>query len=170
MNTVATDSKIDIKRAIVKFPLETVLCVLIVALVGVTFTQVLFRYIFHLSLAWSEELARFLIMWFASLCAAYAFKTKAHFALRFLVGRLGKNLQKAVSTFVMVILVAFLMIFIMKAIEYTISVSSRIAPGTGLSMAVPFSSAVVGGILMLYYIIRNWWNDFQGQTETVKNE
>ena len=62
---------------------------ILVAIVGVTFTQVLFRYVFQLSLAWSEELARYLFLWLAFLASAYAFKTRSHFALRFLVDRFG---------------------------------------------------------------------------------
>jgi len=40
-------------------------------------------------------------------------------------------------------------------------------------MAVPYSSAVVGGVLMLYYILKNWWMDWhqpQEQTEREKQE
>jgi TRAP-type C4-dicarboxylate transport system permease small subunit len=61
-----------------KTPLEASLCILLVAIVAVTFIQVLFRYLFHFSLAWSEELARFFFLWLAALTSAYAFKTKSH--------------------------------------------------------------------------------------------
>jgi TRAP-type C4-dicarboxylate transport system permease small subunit len=142
-----------------KQPLELSLCVILVAIVGVTFIQVLFRYIFHLSLAWSEELARYLFLWLATLAAAYAFKTKSHFALRFLVDRFGKGLQKATATFVSFVVSGFLVIFVWKAAEFTFSMAKQVAPSTQMSMAVPYSSAVVGGVLMLYYVIRNWWSD-----------
>ena len=34
------------------------------------------------------------------------------------------------------------------------------APATQMSMAVPYSSALVGSVLMLYYVVANWWDDF----------
>ncbi len=67
-------------RTLVKYPLEIAVSAILVALVTVTFSQVVFRYLLHAPLAWSEELARFLLMWMASLSAAYAFKTRSHFA------------------------------------------------------------------------------------------
>jgi TRAP-type C4-dicarboxylate transport system permease small subunit len=144
---------------VLKQPLELSLCVILVAIVLVTFAQVLFRYIFHLSLAWSEELARYLFLWLASLAAAYAFKTKSHFALRFLVDRLGKKLQNLIGTLVVFIVSGFLAIFIWKSVEYTVSMAKQVSPSIQMSMAVPYSSVVVGGILMLYYVLRNWWSD-----------
>jgi len=73
--------------------LEVTLCVLLIAIVSVTFIQVVFRYVLHFSLAWAEELARFLLLWLAALASAYAFKTKSHFVLRFFVNIFGKSIQ-----------------------------------------------------------------------------
>jgi len=137
--------------------LETILCVLLVFIVGVSFIQVLFRYLLHLSLAWSEELARYLFLWLAALTSAYAFKTKSHFALRFLLNKLGARGKRILDTFVTGLVAIFLLLFIWKAIEYTVSVANQTSPSMQLSMAVPYSSAVVGGILMLYYLLKNWW-------------
>jgi len=151
-----------------KQPLELSLCLILVAIVGVTFIQVLFRYIFHLSLAWSEELARYLFVWLAALASAYAFKTKSHFALRFLVNRFGKDLQKMIGTFVAFVVSTFLAIFVWKAVEFTVSMANQVAPSTQMSMAVPYSSAIVGGVLMLYYVLRNWWSDIRKKEKVIK--
>jgi len=153
--------------------LEVTLCVLLIAIVSVTFIQVVFRYVLHFSLAWAEELARFLLLWLAALASAYAFKTKSHFVLRFFVNIFGKKVQKFIGTVVVFIMSVFMIAFIWKATEYTIRVANQTAPSTRLSMAVPYSSAVVGGVLMLYYILKNWWMDWhqpQEQTEREKQE
>lgn len=150
-------------EGILKQPLELSLCVILVAIVLVTFTQVLFRYIFHLSLAWSEELARYLFLWLAALAAAYAFKTKSHFALRFLVDRFGKRLQSFTETLVAFIVSGFLAIFIWKSVEYALGMAKQVSPSIQMSMAIPYSSVVVGGILMLYYVLRNWWSDIHSK-------
>jgi TRAP-type C4-dicarboxylate transport system permease small subunit len=57
----------------------------------------------------------------------------------------------------------FLAIFIWKSLEFTISMSKQVAPSTQMSMAVPYSSVVVGGALMLYYVLRNWWSDIRSE-------
>lgn len=136
--------------------LEWTLCVLLVGIVGTTFLQVVSRYLLQTSLAWTEELARFAFIWLASLGAAYAFKTRSHFLLRFVVDRFSARSQQRIATAVALMVSVFLVVFIWQAVLYTQSVSSQIAPGTGLSKAVPASAAVVGGILMLHYVVRNW--------------
>lgn len=150
--------------------LEWVLCILLVSVVLVTFGQVLFRYVFRWSLAWSEELARYLFMWLAALGAAYAFKTKAHFALMFMVDKLSAKRRMAVSTVVAALMVIFFIVFIPVAIQYVLTVKGQIGPGTGLSKAVPTSSAVVGGVLMVYYIVRNWLNELRSYRASESGE
>jgi len=158
-------------QRLLKQSLELSLCLILVAIVAVTFIQVLFRYIFHLSLAWSEELARYLFLWLAALASAYAFKTRSHFALRFLVNRFGKRIQNAMGSLVTLVIVLFLAIFIWKAVVFTASMANQVSPSTQMSMALPYSSAVVGGVLMLYYVLRNWWFDIhkkEGQSTNLQ--
>jgi len=150
-------------------PLELALMAILVGIVGVTFIQILFRYIFHLSLAWSEEIARYLFLWLASLACAYAFKTRSHFALRFLVDHLGRRTQRWIETLVVFVVSAFLLLFVWKALEFTFSMAQQIAPSTRISMAIPYSSSWVGGILMLYYVLRNWWEDRQTRKRRESN-
>ena len=146
-------------RTLVKYPLEIAVSAILVALVTVTFSQVVFRYLLQAPLAWSEELARFLLMWMASLSAAYAFKTRSHFALRFVVDRFNPAVQRAVGTLVTVSVVGFLAVFAYQSLRFTLEVRGMSAAATQMSMAVPYSSALVGSVLMLYYVILNWWQD-----------
>ena len=46
----------------------------------------------------------------------------------------------------------------------------QIAPGTQMSMAVPYAAGPVGGTLMIYYILRNGWTDFRKPTETSEHD
>jgi TRAP-type C4-dicarboxylate transport system permease small subunit len=147
-------------RILVKYPLEIAVSTILVALVAVTFSQVVFRYLLQAPLSWSEELARFLLMWLASLSAAYAFKTRSHFALRFVVDRFSPSVQRAIGTLVMLLVASFLAVFAFQSLKFTIEVRNMSAPATQMSMAVPYSSALVGSVLMLYYVVANWWDDF----------
>jgi TRAP-type C4-dicarboxylate transport system permease small subunit len=135
------------------------LCALLIAIAAVAFMQVVFRYVVRVSLDWSEELARFLFMWLAGLGAAYAFKTRSHFALTFVVDRFPRGARRLAAHAVVLVVCVLLVVFTYQAVKYTWSVRNQIAPGMQISMAVPYSSAAVGGALMLYYVIRNWWAD-----------
>lgn len=154
-------------KVIYRHPLEFALCILLVATVVVTFSQVVTRYFLHVSLSWSEEVARFLFVWIASLGAAYGFKTKSHFAIVFLVNRFPSRLQKIVGTAVFFLAAAFLIVFVLEALYLilTTTIDQR-APVTQMTMAVPHSSAPVGGSLMLYYLMRNWWSELRSPHQT----
>ncbi len=147
---------------LLRHPLEVAMCGVLVAIVVVTFSQVIFRYVLESPLSWSDEGARFLLMWLAMLSAAYAFKTRSHFALAFIVNRFEARLRWTASLFAVAVVALFLVVFIVKAVGYTLSVSDVTGPGTRLSMAVPSSSTIVGGIMMLYYVLRNGWDDLRG--------
>ena len=144
--------------------LELSLCALLTGIVLLTFAQVLFRYVFQTSLAWTEELARFMFIWLAALGAAYAFKKRAHFLLRFLVDKLSVGKRMVVETLAVFLMACFLAVFIVYAVFYVHSVAGQQSPGTGLSKAAPASAAVVGGVLMLYYIFRNWIEDIRNRS------
>lgn len=146
-------------RTVVKYPLEIAVSTILVALVTVTFAQVVFRYVLQAPLAWSEELARFLLMWLASLSAAYAFKTRSHFALRFVVDRFQPAVQRWLATGVTLAVVWFLAVFAWQSFKFTLEVRDMSAPATEMSMAIPYSSAFVGSVLMLYYVVVNWRQD-----------
>jgi len=152
-------------RSLVKYPLEIAVSAILVALVAVTFSQVVFRYLLQAPLAWSEELARFLLMWLACLSAAYAFKTKSHFALRFVVDRFEPTVQRWIGSLVTLAVVSFLAVFVWQSFKFTLEVRDMSAPATQMSMAIPYSSALVGSLLMLYYVILNWRQDMLGAEE-----
>jgi len=157
MDDVRPESSLARFVRFLKAPLEASLCILLVAIVLLIFLQVLFRYLIHTSLAWTEELVRIFFLWLASLASAYAFKTKSHFALRFLVERFGKRAQRIIADQAAFFTSVFLILFIWKAMAYTWNMAGQVAPSTQISMAFLYSSAVVGGILMLYYFLAAWW-------------
>lgn len=144
-------------------PLEATLCCILIAMVAITFSQVVSRYVLNVSLSWSEEVARFLMMWLAMLSGAYGFKVRSHFALTMVVKRFGARGKHIVGFLVVLAMALFLCVFIYFAVVITQNAVHRIGPGTQISMAVPYSSTVVGGVLMLYYVLRTGWQDFQEQ-------
>ncbi len=150
-------------RALLRHPLEVAVCTILVALVAVTFSQVVFRYVLEASLSWSEELARFLLMWLAALSTAYAMKTGAHFALHFVVDRTPPAMRRLIGSAVALVASAFLAVFAYQSLRFAIEVHDMLAPATRMSMAVPYSSAFVGSTLTLYYVLVNWRRELRAQ-------
>jgi TRAP-type C4-dicarboxylate transport system permease small subunit len=141
--------------------LETILCAILVAMALVLFGQVVFRYVLHRPLSWSEEVARFLLMWAGMLGAAYAFKTRAHFALEFVARRVRPRWRKLLVAVNTLAMAGFLVTFIWSSLELVADAMTNIAPGSQLPMAVPYASAPVGGLLILYYVLQNGWAELR---------
>lgn len=154
-------------RMLLRYPLEATLCSLLVAMVLVTFAQVVSRYVVHISLSWSEEVARFLLMWLVMLGAAYGFKTKSHFAMAFVVNCFGESLRRVLALLITLVIAAFMVLFVVLVLHLIFfAMIDEIAPATQISMAVPYSSGPVGGILMIYYILQSGWTEFRSPAGT----
>ena len=74
--------------------LTRALIVLMLLLVGSVLWQVISRYVFASPSSWTEEIARFLLIWISLLGAAYAFRSGMHLALDVLPKKLqGKSVR-----------------------------------------------------------------------------
>lgn len=68
--------------------LRALLVILVVALVSSVAWQVLSRYLLADPSPWTEELARFLLIWIGMLGASFAFRRRAHLGLELLPAKL----------------------------------------------------------------------------------
>ncbi len=156
-------------RTVLRHPLETVICGLLIAMTAVVFSQVIARYVLQAPLSWSEELARFLLMWLSMMSAAYAFKTKSHFALQLLVSQFSDDLQRWVALLVHMIVGCFFAVLLYFSVIFVIGVDGHIAPALQISMQIPYASIVVGSALMMYQALRSAWMTIVRQTIDVEN-
>lgn len=67
------------------------LALLMTAMVGSVVWQVLSRYLFVVPAAWTEELARFLLIWIGMLGAAYAYRQGSHLGIDLLANKLDES-------------------------------------------------------------------------------
>ncbi len=156
-------------KTIFRHPLESILCVLISALSIITFSQVVGRYVFEAPLSWSEELARFLLLWLAMLSSAYAFKIKSHFALQFVIKIVPSKIQKLISVLVPLLVILFLSGFVFYSIKFVLGVKGHLAPALQIPMEIPYSSSIAGSSLMLDYVVTTFINDIKSNLSTEKN-
>ncbi len=145
---------------IISHPVETFLCLLMTSLCVVVFTQVLARYIFEAPLTWSEEAARFLLMWLVMMSAAFAFKKNAHFAVRFAADRMPPPIQRAITNTANLITILFIALFFVASILMVINSLGYTAPALKISMAIPYSSTIAGSALMLFYVCKSAWQEW----------
>ncbi|MCD8890394.1 TRAP transporter small permease [Staphylococcus nepalensis] len=121
--------------------------------------QVATRFIFNTPSTTSEEIVRFLLIWFGLLSASYVFGIKQHIAIVFMREKLPEKAQvilEKMSDVILIIVAIILMIW--GGFEVVKLTWSQIAPSTGLSMALMYGALPVSGIFIIFYAFYNLLN------------
>lgn len=112
------------------------------------------RYVFNSQADWTEELARFLLMWIGILGAAYASGMRMHLAIDLLKPRLSRPKQLRLAAFVN-IMVAFFALFVMvvggSRLLYITSTLGQNSAALRLPMTVVYSVLPLSGLLVIFY-------------------
>ena len=113
------------------------------------FFGVLSRFVFHYSIAWSEELARYFFLWGALFGAAAACKTGQHGGIPLLVDRFSPGARRIVEWLVVVGMVGFLGYLAWQSYGTTMR-----ALGSGQkSMTTHIPVWVVNGGMLLAFVL-----------------
>ncbi len=128
---------------------EYVLFVLVGSMVAIVFAQVIFRFVFHASLPWSEEASRYIMVWLSMLGASVGLRRKGHIGVEALVLLFSPSLKRKVEIATAVFTGAFFVGIIYYGLKLFSVVVNQESPAMGISMGVPYSALIVGGVLML---------------------
>jgi len=136
--------------------LKNVLIVLMVALVASVSWQVISRYVFASPSSWTEEVARFLLIWIGVLGAAYAFRTGVHLGLDLLPKKLTGRSAETLKLFTLVVVVLFSVTVLIigggKLVVLTWELRQYSAV-LGLPIAFVYSVIPTAGVLICLYAI-----------------
>ncbi|WP_419893305.1 TRAP transporter small permease [Oceanobacillus kimchii] len=127
---------------------SAVLSLLIASLL--VFLQVVLRYVFNISLVWSEEVSRYIIIWFVLIGSSIAVREKAHATVDAVVTYLPSILKRVCSVLASFIGMTFSVILIWSG---SVTVSNviefgNVTPAVGIPMSIPYLALPVGGLLM----------------------
>ncbi|PLT29394.1 TRAP transporter small permease [Peribacillus deserti] len=120
------------------------------------FVQVVLRYVFNYSLSWSEEAARFLIVWFIFIGSSIAVREKAHATVDALVVILPARWKGSFSILANLISISFCVVLIWSScvmISNVIAFGS-VTPAIGMPMYIPYLAVPVGTALMLIRFVQ----------------
>ncbi len=115
---------------------------------------VLTRYIMGSQASWSEELARFLLIWIGILGAAYASGQKMHLAIELLKPKLKPDGQRRLTLFINVMVILFaLCVMVIGGFRliYITQTLGQLSPALRLPMALIYAVVPISGILVIYY-------------------
>ncbi len=121
-------------------------------LLGVTMSalvalQVFCRYALNHSLFWSEELARYLLVWLSFLGATVAYRRGAHPGIDVLPARLAPAARRAVLLAVHVAALALFAVMTVEGFRFAYFVRHQISPALHLPKWFPHLAVPVSGLL-----------------------
>lgn len=122
---------------------------------------VLTRYAFGSQADWSEELARFLLIWIGTLGAAYASGQRMHLAIDLLMPKLSEIDQRRlfilINSLIILFSVAVLIIGGFR-LMYVTQVLGQLSASLRIPMYLVYAILPISGILVVYYKIYDLLN------------
>lgn len=122
--------------------------------------QVIMRYVFNNPTAWSEEVARYALVWFVYLSGSYAVKYQRHVRFNVIVDLIGKKIpliQRIIRLFVFVLWLAFLIYMLKLSIEMVDRqfTSGQRAPASQIPMYLVYLGLPLGLLLMSFRVLQH---------------
>lgn len=138
------------------FQFLAVLCgaLLLVMLLSIL-SQIVMRYFFNAPLTWSEELARFAMIWLALLASALAMRRAQHIALTGLIP-MGPGLQRLVRALVALATIGVLVLLVNYGwllVERTMRQQSA---ALGIPMGYMYLAIPAAALLMILGLLADW--------------
>ncbi|MHB9152843.1 MAG: TRAP transporter small permease [Spirochaetales bacterium] len=117
-------------------------------------TSVFFRYVLSNPIVWSEELAKFLLVWTVFLAASTAIRHWDNMRVTLVLDRLSPKSLLIFDAIIKLVAFAFIAFIFALALKSIPNVWSReMAPALGITMVVPQLGVIVGlGLMVLQFI------------------
>jgi len=132
---------------------EIILVVVLAAMAVVVFLQVIFRYVLNFPLFWTEEFARYCLVWASLLGSAVAVKRGQHIAVTIVLERVPAGFRRVMKMITLISVIVILAIILWGGIQLVAITRAQISPALRVSMSVPYLAVPVGAALMLLHTL-----------------
>lgn len=146
--------------------------VLIFLAIGLSFVEIVRRYLFGRVFSWSDEFVRYCLIYVALVGGAAAYREGQLVCFDSLLNKVKPSIRKAFfyasSAITLVSLIAFFILSI-KTITQS-SVIRVISPGLRIPMTVPYFAFVIGFLLMIIFCIESIVKEISGYKRKEKQQ
>jgi TRAP-type C4-dicarboxylate transport system permease small subunit len=122
--------------------------------------QVFFRFVIYIPFPWSEESARYLMIWMGMVGAAAAMRYGRHIGVTVLIERLPPRVYRFLSPFTDLAMVAFLVVMAREGFRLAVENAVQYSPAMNLPMLVPYLAIPIGAALMILEITASQLQEF----------
>ncbi len=119
------------------------------------FFQVVMRYVFHNSLSWSEELARYIFLWQTWLGASYAVRQRRHLRVEMVADRFRGRNRIRFELFVLVVWFAFSLFLAYQGSRMTLFLvrTGQLSAAMRIPISWAYASVPVGCAMMALRLV-----------------
>ena len=128
--------------------MTTVICLAVAGMALSVFTQVVARYLFHSPPFWTEELARYLLVWLTFIGAVAAHQAREHISVESFPDLFGGRCRAFLDLMISIVVVAVLVVILRAGIDVS-KLGAQRSPALGLSMRYIYGALPVGAALMI---------------------
>lgn len=127
-----------------------VICIILMAaMVFCVILQVVTRYFLPHALSWTEEMARFLMLWLIFLGASHIAKASSYIRVTFLVDKLPNKFKKIMDVIIKIIVLCTSFYYAWESFwVFTTTAVREVSPAMQIPMQIPRLSLVVGFLLV----------------------
>ncbi len=137
---------------------EIVLVAIFALLVLDVLWQVFGRYVLKQSFSFTEEFARFALIWLSILGAAYLNGKREHLSMDFLLQKLSPDkLKKRMQIIEMLMFVFALVVMVIGGgnLVYTTLYLGQVSPAMHVSLGYIYAIVPISGLLIMFYSVYN---------------
>ncbi|MBW2147665.1 MAG: TRAP transporter small permease [Deltaproteobacteria bacterium] len=123
------------------------------AMTAIVILGVVFRYVLVSPLGWTEEAARYLMIWAASLAVSMGIMKREHVGITLVVQKLPPGLERWCTVGVHLAILLFLWVLTQRGYYMAINGKNQISPLLGISMTWSLAAIPIAGFLALLQTI-----------------
>ncbi len=122
---------------------------LMIGITAIVCAGVFWRYFLNDALSWTEETAKFVMVWLVFAGAPIALRKGGHASINVLPDMLPERLRQGLFVLIYLMILWFLAVLIDQGIAFALQAKSQTTATTNISMLYIFSAMPIGGMIML---------------------
>ena len=128
---------------------EWISAILAIGVVIVCLLQIVFRFIIQAPLSWSEELSRYLFIWFVYIGGYLSTRSNSQLGITFFVDSMPKTIGKVVSAFSQLLVFFYQAIVVFYGFQLVSRVMNQPSAVLRVPMGIIYAAIPVGMALMI---------------------
>lgn len=132
---------------------EWITGIFLVIMVVIIFMQIVSRLLIQSSFPWTEELARYLMIWLTFLGAAFSFQYGAHIGVEILTSTLPKKVAAFFQVIVALLCIFLFSLLVVKGYELVGKSTMQTSPAMSIPMNYVYMIIPISGVLMILNVV-----------------